>query len=759
MLIRLDLRVMYTQIINPSLSRVLAALIVLLHVGFVSNMALAHEGHAPLPTKGVQVDVKKGLLTLSPDAQKSLGVQTAAAEKRTLANNVLAYATLVTPWQRQHLVSPQISGRIAKLHVETGETVKEGQLLAELSSPELEAVRLQLKNALKEIELSERALSRIRKLVESQAVAGRELIEVENKQLQNQNAVEIARAKLKALGFHGMALEQIESNAEDKVPLLLPVTSPAAGTVSHTDLAVGKVVAATEHLFKVTDLSTLWVQIGVLERDIVKVKNGQNVELEISAYPEEVVRTYVTIPTVYVDRKTSLGTVWAEITNPTSEPKYLPGMYGLVRITTSPAEQVLTVPTTAILGTGAERYVLVEMASTAKGFEYQRQNVVVGAQSSAYTEIRGGQLYPGDRVVSRGGQILSSFFVLGVLRLSPEGIRNVGLKVEPVEPRVIEEVVEFDGLVDLRPDDIAKISSQMPGLLNRLLVGPGEKVEAGQVVAEITGLQLQDRQLEMIRAHLEAELHGTTLRRMESIRDSQALAARRIWETENLRDLAVNRQDSAKRTLIAMGMSEEQVDSILKSRQPLRVLPVRTPIEGVVTNLNKTLGETISEEEPILEVQNLSRPWIHGFVSESQANRIKVGTPARVRLIADPQFVGEANVVRSAQTLVGENRTLGVWLELTEMPKQTIQPNLLARISAIVKRHDAQLAVRNSALFRDGTRTYVFVQKENGLIERRFVKPGLGDDLYVAIQTGLAKGERVAVQGVAELQTTYASIR
>jgi multidrug efflux pump subunit AcrA (membrane-fusion protein) len=53
----------------------------------------------------------------------------------------------------------------------------------------------------------------------------------------------------------------------------------------------------------------------------------------------------------------------------------------------------------------------------------------------------------------------------------------------------------------------------------------------------------------------------------------------------------------------------------------------------------------------------------------------------------------------------------------------------------------------------------VFVQTANGLIERRTVKPGLADDRFVAIVTGLAKGERVAVQGVAELQTTYASIR
>src|SRR5205085_2402634 len=106
----------------------------------------------------------------------------------------------------------------------------------------------------------------------------------------------------------GAVLAEIESQqATESAPLLLPLKSPASGTVSHTDLAVGKVVAATEHLFKITDLSSLWVRIGVLERDLGKITAGQNVELELASYPQEVVRTTVTLDSVFVDPDTSLG--------------------------------------------------------------------------------------------------------------------------------------------------------------------------------------------------------------------------------------------------------------------------------------------------------------------------------------------------------------------------------------------------------------------------------------------------------------------
>ena len=737
---------------------VLLPIAVGLAVSLALSQAVAHEGHAPLPTKGVQVDAAKGLLTLSPDAQKSLGVQIAPAEKRELASTVLAYVTLVTPWQQQYFVSPPISGRIARMHVATGETVEKGQLLAELSSPELEAVRLDLKNALREIELSERQVVRLRALVESNALPARDLLEAETKQLQNQNVLEIARSKFKSLGFGRDQLQEIEADRGNSA-LMLPVVSPLAGMASHTDLAVGKVVAPAEHLFKITDLSTLWVQIGVLERDLGKVRKGQEVSLELSAFPGEKFRTSVTHTSVFVDPKTHLGYVWAELKNPSSAQQFLPGMYGLARIKVSPAEQVLTIPSSAVLGTGAERYVLVEVAKTGKGLEYQRQNIVVGARNSILTEVRGGTLYPGDQVVSRGGQVLSSFFVLGVLRLSPEGIRNVGLTVEPARPTVIQEVIEFDGLVDLPPDRVATVSAQLTGVLHRVLVDRGQKVEAGQTVAEVTGLQLQDTQLEMVRSQLEAEQYNTTLRRLEPIRNTQAVAARRIWEIENQRDLAVNRRESGKRTLAALGMSDEQIDSILQTGEPIPVLPVRAPIGGVVVRLDKTPGETIGEEESILQIEDLSRPWIQGFASEVQARRIPIGTSVRVRLIADPGFIGEGTVARSAQSFTGLNRSLSVWIDLKEMPKQLIQRNLLARISAVVGSHPSQLAVPNSAILRDGARTYVFVQKDGGLIERRAVEAGPADDRFVAIRKGLSQGERVAVQGVAELQTTYASVR
>ncbi len=731
----------------------------LLITSMITGTATAHEGHAPLPTKGVQVDVEKGLITLSPEAHRTLGLRTAAVEQRALEEKALAYATLVTPWQQQYFVSSLVAGRIAALHVVTGETVKPGQLLAEIASSELEALQLELRNAANELNLSSRQVERLRGLAQDQSIAARDFLEANTKHEQNKNAVQIARSKLRSLGLSEAVIDKATPQADRTSTLLLPLTSPIGGTVSHSDLAIGKVIVANEHLFEVNDLSALWVKIGVLERDVAQVKAGQPVELEFSAYPKQQVQAFVSVSAVDIDPVSHLATVWAEIKNGSGSPKYLPGMYGTAKIITSEPKKLLTVPASALLGSGAERYVLVEVAATSKGYEYRRQNVVVATQSASFAQLQAGALFPGDRVVTVGGQVLSSFFILGSLRLSPEGIRNVGLKVEPVARHVVEEVLSLDGLIDLPPGRTATVSSQLAGALTHIYVDRGERVTAGQVIAEVAGLPLQDTQLEMVRADLESKLFAGTLERLKSIGQTPIVAMRRIWETETAHAAAVNRRESGRQTLITMGMADSDVDQVLKSGKPKPALPIRSPIDGVVVRFDKVLGEGVTADDALFVIHDLSHPWAKGFLSEGEAAKVRPGTPARVRLLSDRSFVAEGKVVQSARMVGAENRALSVWIEFANPGNKPLLRNLMAQISATIDRPVATLAVPRSAVLQEGTRRYVFVQKKSGLLERRGIYPGRSDDRFVEIHSGLTSGEQIAVQGIAELQTTYASVR
>ena len=227
--------------------RLLMLTLAFIDLAALTSAARAHEGHAPLPTKGAQVNVEQGLVTLSDAARKSLGIETGEVKLLPLEQTVLAYATVLLDWQQHRFVTTPVAGRISKLYVKPGETVEAGQQLAEIDSTELANLQLQLLDAQAVADLSARTQARLEILVRQQVIAGRELAEAQAAHSQNAMAVDIAKSKLRRLHLSNVQIDNILQNRE---PIrTLAILSPIAGVAIHTDLALGKFVEPTEHLF------------------------------------------------------------------------------------------------------------------------------------------------------------------------------------------------------------------------------------------------------------------------------------------------------------------------------------------------------------------------------------------------------------------------------------------------------------------------------------------------------------------------------
>lgn len=738
-----------------SSARLLAAAFGVL-VTFAAAWLFAHEGHAPLPTKGVQVDPDKGVLTLSPDAGSILDIRVDEVKHRVVEDKVLAYATLVSPWRQHAYISTRLPGRIVSLLVKPGETVTTGQVVARVQSLELEDLQLELLNLHAALDLAVKVMEQTKALSVDGGLPVKEHLEAINKYHQTRNALEVAKAKWTSLGLGAKELERLARENNSRLLVSLPIASPLSGLVIHADVALGKIVEPTEHLFEVMDLSAVWVKIGVLERDLHKIKTGQRVELTLSAFPEEVISATVQIKSLYLDPVSHLGTVWAELKNDLSkEARFLPGMTGRAQVVLTSPGDVLTVPSNAIVSDGPERYVLVEISSTAQASEYQKRSVVVGVETEQWTQIIGGEIYAGDRVVTTGISQLAAYFVPEVLRPSPEAAKNMGLIVEPAGLHVVEKVVDLQGAVEVPTERRVWASSQLPGTIQEIKTERNQEVRKGDVVAEIASVELHKLQLDLLQVHLELGLAETILNRLGKTGSGQ----RQFWDASSLRDALANRRDSFKRKLEGLGLSMEQVDGILVRRQLVDVLPVRAPRDGVVVRFEKVLGESIKADELLFEIHDLSRGLVRAHLSEREWSAIRLGQKARVRLVADPTFLEGGIVARSGHTFGAENRILSVWVELNGKALPPLQNNLLARVTVSVGRPEPVLAVPLESVVQEGTKNFVFVSDDQGLFLRRQIELGESDDRFVRIAAGLRLGERIAVRGAAALQTAYANIR
>lgn len=724
--------------------------------------AMAHEGHQPLPTRGVQVDLKQGRITLSKSARDVIDVQTAEAIRQERSQRLRAYATVVAPWTKYAVVTSRLAGRVVALPVRPGDEVVPDQVLAEVESVELQTLKLDYRQALNELDLSQKILDGLEPVAKSGALPGQKLIEAQQVHAQNLNTKHVLLAKAASLG---VSEEQLGSDSD--APLRMPIRSLISGVIVHADLTVGKYIEPTEHLMDVVDLSTVWVRIGVLEQDWHRVALGQSVRLNVNGLPGRAFDSKVDRLGQMLDPLTHQSVAWAEITNDLSKdattrsanaPVMLrPGMRGQAELSWSGGKPVLMVPSVSVQSDGIERYVLVEESATKEGSEFQKVAVVVGRQSGGLTEVLAGKLLPGDRVVTRGGHELSSLFFLGVLRVGDETARSIGLKIEPASQRSVERVLSMDGAVDVLPQRRTNATTQLTGKLVRIAVDRGQAVQPGETLAEIASLELQDMQLELLRSHLDHGLWSTTLERLRS--SGNAVPRRMVLETESRVRAIETKSANLRQKLLTVGLTSEQVADVLSSQKVLGTFPVRAPIAGTVVDFDRRLGEVVRADESLFEIHDLSQFWVQAFVGERDAEQVRVGQSARVRLVSQPEQQFEGVVARLGPIVGVESRMQAAWIEVSAPSSLSLQHNMSARVTLSTQRPSASLAVPLNAIVRDGLRSFVFVKKADGTFDRRRIVLGRADDRFAEVLSGLSTGEPVAVSGVAQLQTAFAAVR
>jgi len=474
---------------------VLFAVLVVFH----GANALGHEGHKPLPTRGVEVNFDRGSMVVSPEALGALGVEASQVVKGKTRETFSAYGSLVVPWNQWAMVSTRLEGRIVAMHVVEGQEVERGEVIAELECPEIERLVGEIRSLASEIELSRSLLEGSQRASLSGSIPVSKVLEMQSALFQQEVQLEVAKGRWLGLGLDAAELDGMLKDPKQERVVKLRITSPIAGTVLHTDLSVGKVVGVKEHLIEVVDTRTLWMRVEVLEKDLGRVRIGSEVVFRsIGGQRSGVVgesqgagwrRGKIEWVEPVLDTITHVATVWVFLQNDEVRGERLfPGGAGVVELEAKENEGALLVPKDSLIKQGLEQFVLVEQERTKRGASFRKVVVGVEGVRGSLIEVRSSELFPDDRVVTRGSHELGHLFVQSFFRIHEQTARKIGLQTQLVGGGEIGDVLIVDGVTKVRPQGRAMVSSQMTGQLERIEVKPGERVKAGQVIAWVTSL-------------------------------------------------------------------------------------------------------------------------------------------------------------------------------------------------------------------------------------------------------------------------------
>jgi len=320
-------------------------------------------------------------IRLSPAQQQLIGVTYGTVERRPLTKVIRTVGRVEYDERKLAEVTLKITGWIQDLHADyTGKLVKKGQPLFTIYSPDLVSAQ-------EEYLLALRTQGRLNKSLVPEALESA------------RSMVQVSRNRLLLWDLTAAQIRALEEAGQPQ--LYQTIHSPVGGFIIDKTVFKGHRVEPGMTLYKIADLSTVWVYADVYEYELPFMRLGQEANVSLSYYPGETFTTRVTYLYPYLDEKTRTGKVRFELAN-TPDWKLKPGMYATAALK-APLGERLVIPESAVLDAGAQQIVFLDKGQG----RIVPQAVQLGDRIDRYVEVLGG-LTEGERIVTSGNFLIDS---------------------------------------------------------------------------------------------------------------------------------------------------------------------------------------------------------------------------------------------------------------------------------------------------------------------------------------------------------------
>ena len=328
----------------------------------------AHEEHGE---EGVNE------IVLARISLASLDIETVEVREAPIGAALEFPGRVVPIPDQEAMVTALLDGRIEMVLANEGDRIRQGQPVALVTGPELGDLVAELRHTRADLErqerLSERGVGIRKHLVESRT------------------AYAAARQHLRAIGLSPEEIEEIAIGKHDADGVHL--RAPLSGLILNRSATLGGPVSAGDVLFQMADLTPIWIEADVYERNLPMLREGMEVQVRAVSGNGRVYRGTIRRIMPNIDRERRVATVRIQLSNEDEALK--PGMYANAVVATA-GESRPALPVDAILTDGTQSYVIVaENDST-----FRRIDVGAAADASGFVAVP--ELPAGTRVVTSG---------------------------------------------------------------------------------------------------------------------------------------------------------------------------------------------------------------------------------------------------------------------------------------------------------------------------------------------------------------------
>jgi Cu(I)/Ag(I) efflux system membrane fusion protein len=295
----------------------------------------AHQHGVP---SGVAAGTSRTVM-LSDDAARRIGVTYAAVTEEAIAPDVRVAGQIAFDETRVNIITSRVEGWVEQLYADaTGQLIRNGSAILTLYSPMVVAAQEELLLA--------------KRLVAETAAADSAT------RVRSESMVAAARNRLTAWDVSAPDMARVES--ERRAGRTFTLRSPASGFIIEKNVVQGQRVMAGDALYRIVDLSRVWLEGEVYEQDLTRVRAGQRVNAELAAMPGASFGGRVEYVSPVLAPETRTARIRVALSNPDYRLK--PGMVATLTLKGRASALALTVPRAAILSTGSRNLVFLKRA-------------------------------------------------------------------------------------------------------------------------------------------------------------------------------------------------------------------------------------------------------------------------------------------------------------------------------------------------------------------------------------------------------------
>jgi Cu(I)/Ag(I) efflux system membrane fusion protein len=304
---------------------------------------------------------------------------------------------------------------------------------------------------------------------------------------------------------------------------------------------------------------------------------------------------------------------------------------------------------------------------------------------------------------------------VGVVKINPATVQNLGVRTAPVERRVLAATVQVPGTVTWNLREATTISARVDAVISKLDVrAPYTTVTAGEPLAELLAPQW-----------------NSALAEYRALQQAQSADAKAL-------------RAAARERLRVLGLT----DADIRAAHPggNTAITLHAPQAGVVTTLDVREGQRVTAGQTLMTLNRLVTVWVEAALPQGTAGAVPGGTPVTVTVDAVPGRTFHGKVETLLPDIDNATRTQKARIVI-DNPDGVLSPGMFASVQLAPSRGQAVPVVPDEAVIATGTHTRVILAEGEGRFRAVPVRTGRSAGGYTQVLDGLKGGEQVVTSG------------